>query len=169
MKTHCLKNNLNLRIKNQACYSWSGCNGIMAGFCSRASVPKTRHIPLHLLQPWQAQLICRDSHYFLGQCNFTVKVLFWCVRAYALAPNLYVLFLKFSWHFQNRQFISPSACKNSLKRLERMVNMADKHHNVNKKLMHIIHLYVMKDIWLNSKYQAVSKLSVLWYTRTFKL
>ena len=103
------------------------------------------------------QFYCEDSLLmFLSSC-------------FGLNPIYMGYFLDISWHFQNRQFISPSACKNSLKRLERMVNMADKHHNVNKKLMPIIHLYVMKDIWLNSKYQAVSKLSVLWYTRTVKL
>ena len=51
--------------KNWASHGWSGCNDISI------SGTETRHISLHLLQPWQAWFVCGDSD--LGQCTNVEK------------------------------------------------------------------------------------------------
>ena len=70
------KKNLKLRIKTRAFHGWSRCNGICLAFVyisSYLSGKKTRHKPLHLLQPWQGSVFMPKFRFFLGQCEHHVS------------------------------------------------------------------------------------------------
>ena len=82
---HCPKNNLNLRRKTQPVTAGADCNGnvwllftytlystvyvctTLYEYC--ISGIETRLIKLHLLLLWQAQFLCGDLDYILGQCG----------------------------------------------------------------------------------------------------
>ena len=58
------KNILNLRIKTAPVTAWAEASECIAFAYICISGAETRHIPLNLLQLWQAQLLPRSSDYF---------------------------------------------------------------------------------------------------------
>ena len=70
---HCTINNLNLRIKTEP----------VTGADAMIHVRQPSHIPLILLQPWQARFLCRDWDYFWDS---VVQDYTWFPVAYSSSP-----------------------------------------------------------------------------------